>query len=368
MDTVTTAPRILFIPASGADGAGEYFRCVAIAHGVRRRWPQAEIRFIVNREAGYARDLPFAGVLVNGSPTFNSADVKRTIDATRPDVVVFDSAGRVEQLAHARRRGADTVYVSSRPRARWKGFRLRRMRHLEQHWLAWPRFLQGELTPWERIKLRLVGGPDILFLDPMLPALDAARAADYRRGLGIEGRPYLLVSAGAGGHRRTGRPAPDILVAAATEVSRITGHRIVWVKGPNYRGDWRSADCVLELDAVTPPELLCLMAYASLAIVNGGSLLLQALATRTVCVAAPIARDQAMRIDACARKGLAAGARLDAGSIASETLALLRDPGRMAAIRSRLRALDLGNGVDQAVDALSVLLSRRGRIPRAAEA
>jgi hypothetical protein len=357
--TVTTAPRIMFVPASGADGAGEYFRCVAIAQGIRRRWPRARILFIINREAGYARDVPFDAVLVDGTPTFNTAIVNDAIAAMHPDVVVFDSSGRVAQLAHACRCGAATVYVSSRARARWKGFRLRRMRYLAQHWLAWPRFLQRELTPWERFKLRFMGKPEIVFLDPLLPLLDAARAAEYRRGLGIEGRPYLLVSAGAGGHQLSGVPAPEILVSAAAEVCQSTGDPIVWVKGPNYRGRWRGANGVLELAAVAPSELLYLLADAHLAIVNGGSLLLQALAVKTVCVAVPIAGDQAQRINACVRRRLAVGARPDAGSIAAAVLALLQDPGRMADIRSRLHELNLGNGVDQAVDALARLLSQR---------
>jgi hypothetical protein len=354
---VSTAPRVMFIPASGADGGGEYFRCVAIAQGVCRRWPQASIRFIINREAGYARDVPFDAVLVDGTPTFNTRLVNRAIAAMDADVVVFDSAGRVAQLAHAHRCGATTVYVSSRARARRKGFRLRRMRYLEQHWLAWPRFLQGELTSWERFKLRLLSKPEIVFLDPLLPAFDAAHAAKYRRNLGIEGRPYLLVSAGAGGYQRSGVPAPEILVSAAAEVSRTTGDPVVWVKGPNYRGEWRGANGVLELGAATPSEMLYLLAGAHLAVVNGGSLLLQALAMKTVCVAAPIAGDQGWRIDECVRQGLAVGARLDTESIAAAMLLLLQDPGRMAVIRSRLHELGLSNGVDQAVDALLLLLS-----------
>jgi hypothetical protein len=288
--------------------------------------------------------------------------VNRAIDAMQADVAIFDSAGRVAQFAHARRSGAATVYISSRPTARWKGFRLRRMHYLEQHWLAWPRFLQGELTRWERIKLGLMGRPTIVFLDPVLPLRSVARADDFLRGLGFEGRPYLLVSAGAGGHQRSGVPVPELLVAAAAMVGQTTGHPIVWVKGPNYRGNWHGAAGVMELDAVAPSELLDLVAHALLAVVNGGSLLLQALAVKTVCVAVPVAGDQAARIDGCVRRGLAVGAPLDAESIAATIRALLQEPGRMAVIRSRLQELDLGNGVDQAVEALALLLWHKQKL------
>jgi hypothetical protein len=108
--------------------------------------------------------------------------------------------------------------------------------------------------------------------------------------------------------------------------------------------------------------MLDLLAGAHLAIINGGSLLLQALVVRTVCVAAPIAGDQPRRIDACVRLGLAVSAELDKASLVSATLALLGDPERMASIRSRLQELALGNGVDQAVDALARLLAQR-RVP-----
>jgi hypothetical protein len=362
MNSVTTAPSILFIPASGGDGAGEYFRCLAIAQGICGRWPRACIRFIVNREAGYAHDVPFDSVLVDGTPTFNTAEVNRAIGAMHADVAVFDSAGRVAQFAHARSSGTATVYISSRPTARRKGFRLRRMHHLDQHWLTWPRFLQGELTYWERLKLGLMGRPRIVFLDPVLPLRSAARANDHRRGLGIEGQPYLLVCAGAGGHRRLGVPAPEILVAAAATVGRTTGHPIVWVKGPNYRGDWHGGAGLLELDEVAPSELLDLIEHAFLAVVNGGSLLLQTLAVKTVCVAVPIADDQAARVDGCVRHGLAAGAPLDVETIAATIRALVQEPGRMADIRSRLHELDLGNGADQAVEALELLLSHGRKV------
>jgi hypothetical protein len=358
-DATQHAPGVLFVPASGASGAGEYYRCVAIARGVERQWPHARIRFVVSRDAGYAHDVPFATSLVEGTPTFNTRAVNRVISESRADVVVFDSAGRVAQLAHASRCGAANVYVSSRPKARWKGFRLRRMRHLDQHWLAWPRFLGGDLSLWERFKLGLMHRPEIVFLDPLLPARDAVRELEYRRQLGLEGRKYLLVSAGGGGHERAGVPAAEILVAAAAEVSRATGHVVVWVRGPNYRGDWEGPAAVVQLAAVTPPQMLDLLAGADVAMINGGSLLLQALAVRTVCIAAPIAGDQPRRIDACARLGLVISAHLDTASLASATRALLSDPDREASIRSRLQALALGNGVDQAVDALARLLARR---------
>lgn len=355
---MNVAPRLLFVPASGAQGAGEYYRCVAIARAAHARWPGAEIRFIVNAEARYAASSPFRTVQVQGSPTYNSAAVIGVIGEFKPQVVAFDSAGRVAQLAHARRSGAATVYISSRFKTRWKGFRLRRMRLLDQHWLAWPRFIAGDLTPWERIKLRLMGRPEIVFLDPVHERTDATRAAALRRRLGIGEGPYLLFSAGGGGYERTGMPAPEIFACAAIEVRRAAGVEAVWVKGPNYDGTGFDASGLVALGALASDEMLDVLAGARIAIVNGGSLLLQALALRVPAIAAPIAGDQPARIAACERQGIAIGARLDPAALAQATLSLLGDVARLDRLRARTRELNLGNGSEQAVDAIARLLAR----------
>ncbi len=354
-----TAPALLFVPASGAQGSGEYYRSLAIARAAQARWPDASIRFVVNSAAGYARGSAFATVLVEGSPTYNTAAVNAAIDAMQPDIVVFDSAGRVGQLAHARRRGAATVYVSSRFKTRWKGFRIRRMRVMDQHWLAWPRLLEGELTRWERLKLRLLGRPRAIFLDPVFEPPVPGRAAALRREIGIGEAPYLLFCAGGGGYERSGVPAPETFARAAIEVSRASGMKTVWVKGPNYEGSNFDNAGILALPALRPDQMTDLLAGAQIATINGGSLLLQALALHTPAVAAPVAGDQPGRIAACERQGVAVGAGLEPAALAGSTLALLGDAGRLAQLRARLVAAGLGNGSLQAVEAMEQLLEQR---------
>jgi hypothetical protein len=77
---------------------------------------------------------------------------------------------------------------------------------------------------------------------------------------------------------------------------------------------------------------------------------------RAVCVAAPIAGDQDRRIRACEAQGLLQRADFTAATIAERTRALIADAAAQAAIASRVNALALGNGVDQAVDALGTML------------
>ena len=137
---------MLFLPVSGPGGAGEFYRALAIANGIARRWPDAAIQFVVSRDAPYAHDAPYPTVLVGRSPTLETEAVNEIISQVRPHVVIFDSSGRVAQYECAHRLGARVVFVSSRESSRRRGFRLRRMRWLDQHWIAQPRFLAGDLT------------------------------------------------------------------------------------------------------------------------------------------------------------------------------------------------------------------------------
>jgi hypothetical protein len=77
------APRILFVPVSGAFGMGEYARSLGIAQAVRRQWPKADIHFILSRQAPYAASAPFPSTLLDSSPTFHTAQVIESFQAPR---------------------------------------------------------------------------------------------------------------------------------------------------------------------------------------------------------------------------------------------------------------------------------------------
>jgi hypothetical protein len=200
---MTAAPRFVFVPVSGPGGAGEYHRSLALARGFERRWPGCTIRFVLNRGASYTAESPYPGLRIDDSPTRAGNAVSQYLIEERPDVVVFDSAGRLAQYRAARSVGAAVVYVSSRPKTRWKGFRFRRMRALDQHWIAQPRFLGGEPTPYERCKLRLAGRPEVVVLDVLHEPIDVAGTRELQRALGLEPGQYVLVCPGA-----VGRSAP----------------------------------------------------------------------------------------------------------------------------------------------------------------
>ena len=94
------------------------------------------------------------------------------------------------------------VYISARPRQRRKAFRLRWMRLIDEHWIAYPEFLAGALGVLERLKLALLQRPTVRYLDVMLTAARGAVQESMLARLGFAVRTYVLVVPGGG----TGHP------------------------------------------------------------------------------------------------------------------------------------------------------------------
>ena len=334
---------------------GEYARCLAIATALARRLPALEIRFVLSREAPYAADTPFATTLLSSSATFHPREVCALIGELKPRVVVFDNAGRTVQLRAAHAAGARVVYLSSRRRQRRKAFRLSWMRLLDEHWIAYPRFIAGAPTALERLKLRVLKRPRIRFIDTLLPASDPARSAACLARFALEAGGYLLIVPGGGSAHPGAENAPAI-VAAAARAMALRGVATLLV-GPDAAGNGAAPAPLLKVAPRLPPaELIELVRTARLVICNGGDTLLQVLACGLPCVAVPIARDQAHRIDCCVRAGLAVRAELSARAIESAALALLerRPPaagGEPSVAEPRVR-----NRMEDVLSALADLL------------
>jgi glycosyltransferase involved in cell wall biosynthesis len=352
---VSDAPKFLFVPVSGPAGAGEYFRSLAVARAVERRWPGCSIKFIVSRDATYARNAPYAVLPVERSPTFETREVNAILERERPDIVVFDSAGRAAQYRHARELGARVVFVSSRPSTRSKGFRRRRMRWLDQHWIAQPRFLGGELGMLERLRLRLTPTCRVDLLEVLHEPVDEPGTRRLQLELGVAPDNYVLACPGGGGVFSEQPDAARVYFDAACTLNRETGIPVVAVLGSRFVPPADVPSGVRVIEGLPNSVLMGLLRDARAGMINGGSLLLQALAMRTPCVAAPIARDQPARIASCASRGYARPAKLQAASLAGEAAHLLSDPAGRAELRDRLVALDLRNGLDVALAALARL-------------
>ncbi len=358
-------PRIAFIPVSGAYGMGEYARSLAIAQAASRRWPGAAIHFLLSRAAPYAADTPFPATLLPASPTFHSAQVIEWLEKWRPDVVIFDNAGRGTQLRAAHRLGARVVYISARRRQRRKAFRWRWMALIDEHWIAYPQFIAGPLGALERLKLRLVGRPRVRYLDVILSRTDPAQRDAILARAGCGAGPFLLMVPGGG----TGHPGAQDAAARFTAAARTLaagGVATVYVGpvGAIGAGPGAQADQGAEADRNWHPtgplpqaELAQLMRASRLIVANGGSTLLQAIACGAACIAVPIAKDQIERTRRCAAAGVAVAASLDSTSIVHAVNELWRNEPQRAALAGRAARLGLADGVDVVIQALEGMLA-----------
>jgi glycosyltransferase involved in cell wall biosynthesis len=364
----------LFVPVSGRFGMGEYARALAIANGVEARWPGAAIHFMLSREAPYAAECPYPATLLESSPTFHSAAVIGVLRNWQPDVVIFDNAGRTAQLRAARRSGARVVYVSARRRQRRKAFRLRWMALIDEHWIAYPEFIAGSLNVWERMKIRLMRRPRVRYLDVVLartvgpsrpvPAAPAAPPTGAATESQSATAGYVLVVPGGGTGHPVASDAPGRFLDAAREIA-ASGVDTVCVgiaagaEPPGVATPGVATPRLRIAGRLPQADLAAWMRGARLIIANGGSTLLQAIASGKPCIAVPVAGDQAQRIQRCVAAGVAVAAPLEAAAMARAATLLLSDESRLDALSGRAIALGLADGVDVAVRALSSLLPTR---------
>ena len=356
------APRILFVPVSGKFGIGEYARSLAIARAASRCWPGAAIHFVLSREAPHAVDAPFPATLLASSPTFHSGAVIELIETWRPDVVIFDNAGRTAQLRAAQASGARVVYISARGRQRRKAFRWRWMRLIDEHWIAYPEIIAGPLKFFERLKLRLMGRPAVRYLDVILSRAEPAQRGAILSRLGYGAGTYVLVIPGGG----TGHPGADAAVGgfiAAAHALAARGTPMVYVgpggsnggegggaTGTAHEPNWR------HLAPLPQADLADLMRSARLIVANGGSTLLQAIACGGACIAVPIAKDQFERTRRCVAAGLAVASTGDAAGIVEVAKRLLENEPQRAALAARASQQRFADGVEVALQALGELL------------
>lgn len=332
--------RLLFVPVSGSAGTGEVQRCRLLAGSLAARAPGVEPHFVL------APDTPFPGLphtRLSASPTRVPHEVTAAIARLRPAVVVFDGNARVASLQGARAAGARIVLISSRPSARDRGLRGRRMARLDEHWLVGAEMLAapGWRERWARwrhprVEVRRFA---TLFAPPAPYAAVAAR-------LGLrEGEPFALVCPGGG--RQTladGRSAARLFGAVARALSQ-QGVRTVAVACEGG-GD-------VAVDALPNAELMALLAASQVAVLGGGSLLVQALALEACVLAVPLQEEQAARVRLLARHGaVVALPPADEARIAASACALTADADARAALLRAARTLGLRNGLDEAVDAL----------------
>jgi hypothetical protein len=326
---------------------GEFARSAAIARAALERWPRAAVHFMVSRHASYAAQVPFPVTLLPSSPTFHTRPVVEHMQAWRPDVVIFDNAGRSAQIRAAGKL-ARVVYISSRPRQRHKAFRLSWMRVLDEHWIAYPRFIAGELGAFERLKLKILHRPAVRYLDVVMARGERGAEGGSASGAADDA---LVIPGGGTGHPGAGNVTAEFLGAARALASR--GFSTTFV-GP--AGAAAESPPLRAVGSLAQPELAARMRRARLVVVNGGSTLLQAIACGAACVAAPIAGDQLERIRRCVQAGAAVQAAPTCADIERKALSLLEDEDSRAALARRAAGLGLTDGIEVALAALGRLI------------
>ncbi|MGC1458916.1 MAG: hypothetical protein WA825_11605 [Steroidobacteraceae bacterium] len=342
--------KVLLVPVSAARGFGEYARAREIARAVQRRWPEAQLHFVLSSQASYAAQCPFPATLLPGSATLHTPQVVALLAAFRPDIVIFDNAGRTAQIRAARAGGARVVYISSRRRQRAKAFRLSWMRMLSEHWIAYPSFIAGELGWLERLKLRTLGRPRVRFVDTLLPVAEVAAAAGLP-----DLKDFVLVVPGGGTAHPGARAAPQIIGDAALGLAaRGLPTVLVGVQGAG-------SALLTCLPLLPQAQLIELMRRARLVVSNGGDTLLQALACGCACVAVPIAHDQAARIARCRERQLLRAAPLEAGAIIDAVAMLHADEGERRQLLARVRGAGITDAMPQILEALAALAAQGPR-------
>jgi hypothetical protein len=271
--------------------------------------------------------------------------------------MVFDNSGRTGQLKAAKRSGARLVFSSRAPKLRWKAFRLKWMRLLDEHWMVFPTFVIGGLTRLERLKLDAFPNYTVRQFDTLFtPSETGARTAWLERHGLAPGGYVVFVPGGRGEGQRIAEPA-EHFIDAAQRFCTTTGCRAVVLTGRRNLPDELGANPRL-LPRIGPDEVQHLLGDAAMVVSNGGTTMVHTIAHGRPLLAVPLAGDQARRIRRAVRLGIAATAPPDAEAIARAASVLWRDTERRAAMSCRIGELGIANGVDEAVVALRALAER----------
>jgi UDP-N-acetylglucosamine:LPS N-acetylglucosamine transferase len=250
------------------------------------------------------------------------------------------------------------VFSSRSPKLRWKAFRIKWMRLLDEHWIVFPAFVTGGLSRIERLKLRLFPHYSVRQFDTLLTPSEPGPRAAWLAQHGLQPGAYVVfVPGGRGEATRVAEPA-ELFIAAAREFVAATGQRTVVLTGRKTIADQGDARLTL-LPRIEPDEVQYLLSEALLVVSNGGSTMIHVLAHGRPLIAIPLAGDQDRRIRRAVRLQIAATAGRTPAAIAQTAATLLHDPARRATMVRRTAELGIANGVGEAVAALLALARRR---------
>ncbi len=311
---------VVFIPVSGASGAGEYYRCAAIAEALLTISPNLPVHFIISAEASIYRDRRFHYHPIPGSPTHCSIQVIDYLRHPHPAAVVFDSSIRTQQLAAAKSLGAAVIAVVSRSSKRRRLLQPLKLRHIDSAWVIAAPHNHRQRRGIERL-LTLGWGGRLSFGGTVLsPPCDK----DLPKELAHD--TYALVAPGGGGGLIDGERADKKFAEIAWRVSR-EGISVLFVPGPLSQVALPAASRLTAIRSLSPGGLMAAMSHARVCIVGGGSILGQGLALGKPCIPLPAGgRDQPERIAQLIHRGLLQELEdYSAAAVSAEVIRLWRD-------------------------------------------
>jgi spore coat polysaccharide biosynthesis predicted glycosyltransferase SpsG len=319
--------RLLFIPVSSPEGIGEYMRSLQLAQTLKSDYQDTlDIHFILNKHTAYAKHCPFTTTLLSQSPTKEVEAVCELIEQYQPDVVLFDCAGRAEQMKAAKKVGAKVVFISQHAKKRAKGLKLNRNKLIDMHWVVQPDYCIAPLTWYEKLKLSYFSLAYPYNVGPFTAFASEQQKLNTLSNYNLKENEFFIVNAGSGGHTVNGVNCADIYFQAGLVIAKQTGLKGVVVFGPNYTKSLPKTNELICLPSQEGTEFLALLSQAKIALLSAGDTLLQAIALQTPTIACAISKDQSDRVARCAATGVVKQAELDILDITQKVQELLTEP------------------------------------------
>lgn len=352
MDPAPT--RVLFVPASGPAGSGEYYRALSLAAALRRIEPTVETHVVRSRQA---RVDEAAGAIIHeldDTPARAGQAVQALIERLQPALAVFDGSGRTAQLRAVRRYGGRVAWVSNRPSRRRRALAWWRLRWIDLHLLLGAEAERGPLSAWDRWRARRCPSVRHRRARTILPQADEAASPlpETLQALLAEA-PAVFVS-GGGGHRMAdGTPVPEVFLDAAERFHQATGRATLVILGPQYAGRRRPSGGaehgVLVLRALPTGQLGAVLGRAGLIVAGAGNMLSnQVLGAGRPCVmTATGGHDQPARLADYAARGAVRPSVLDADRLAEAAVELHRDSALQRALVDGLAGLGLDDDTER---------------------
>lgn len=355
---MSMTPKFLFVPVSSEEGIGEYMRSLIVADAVKKRWPNAIVKFVLSRHAPYASTCPYSTALLDDTPTKNIKAVNDFVSFFQPDFVIFDASGRRSQLVHASKLGAKVIFLSQHKRKRSRGMKILRARVTDSHWVVQPEFVIGAISWIDKLKLRLIGKPEPTTTGPIFVSPDSVKQAQLLAKYHLVHGQFFLFNAGSGGHRNGTGYVVEEFAKAASAIFKSTQIPCMVIYGPNYPYAIPQLEGVTALKELVHSDLIDLLDASKLAVLSGGDTLLQAIALKKPSLSIAVSKDQYYRLRVCEGSGLTVCSEKSADAIAAGVLGLL-DTQRLSQLEARLSQCTCVNGLEIGMKIISELFESK---------